>query len=60
MQVTITWGHVNPKPGFISAWDAARNDYDSKHGAGSFEALPRIDRAGQDQQINAVRAYVNR
>lgn len=50
VQVTVTWGHVNPKPGFVSAWDAARNDY----GHAAFDALTR------DKQITAVRAYVNR
>jgi hypothetical protein len=50
MQVTITWGHVNPKPGFVSAWDAARNAY----GYAAFDALSR------SQQITEVRAYVSR
>lgn len=49
MQVTITWGHINPKPGFVSAWDAARNDL----GHTVFDALSR------DLQIATVRAYVN-
>lgn len=49
-KVTTTWGHINPAPGFVSAWDAARNNY----GHASFDALTR------DAQIAAVRAYVNR
>jgi hypothetical protein len=60
MKVTVTFGHLNPKPGFVSAWDAAKTAYDATHGAGGFDALPRIDRNGQNQQIDAVRAYVNR
>lgn len=47
---TATWGHINPKPGFVSAWDEARNHY----GHASFDALPRY------QQTEAVRAYVHR
>jgi hypothetical protein len=50
MIVTFTWGHVNPKPRFVSAWDAARNAY----GAQAFDALAR------SAQIAAVRQYVNR
>ena len=50
MIITFTWGHVNPKPGFVSAWDAARNAY----GAQAFDSLSR------GEQVAAVRAYVNR
>lgn len=58
--VTTTWGHLNPKPGFVSAWDSAKADYDTTHGVGSFDALPRIDRNGQNQQIDALREYMAR
>jgi hypothetical protein len=50
MIITFTWGHVNPKPGFVSAWDAARKAY----GAEAFDALHRC------AQIAAVREYMNR
>lgn len=50
MQVTFTFGHVNPKPGFVSAWDAARSAYGEK----TFDEKPR------QEQIMIVRAYVNR
>jgi hypothetical protein len=48
--ITFTWKRLNPKPGFISAWEEARNFY----GHSAFDALPR------NGQINVVRAYVNR
>jgi hypothetical protein len=48
-KVTITW-HPPTRPGFISAWDAARNAY----GHEAFDALNR------DQQCKAVQQYVNR
>ncbi|GGG86642.1 hypothetical protein [Edaphobacter dinghuensis] len=50
MKITITFGQLKPKPGFVSAWDAARNDY----GHEAFDAKTR------SEQIAIVRAYVNR
>lgn len=54
VNVTFTWGRINPKPGFVSAWDAAKANYDKTFGVGGFDSLSRTD------QINEVRAYVNR
>jgi hypothetical protein len=52
--VTFTFGHINPKPGFVSAWDAAKGNYDKTFGAGAFDGLSRTD------QISEVRMYVSR
>lgn len=52
IKVIITWGHVNPKPGFVSAWDATKANYNLS--GKSFDALTRF------QQVAAVREYVNR
>ncbi len=59
MTITTTW-HYPTRPGFVSAWDAAKADYDLKHGAGSFDALPALDISGQPSRNAAVRAYINR
>lgn len=50
--VTITW-HPPTRPGFVSAWDATREDWDAKN-IRSFASLTT------DQQNAAVRAYVSR
>lgn len=50
VKVTFTFGHINPKPGFVSAWGAAR----------TFVGHEAFDRLSHDAQINAVRQYVNR
>jgi hypothetical protein len=50
VQVNVTFGHINPKPGFVSAWDAAKAHY----GENVFARMSR------DEQIQAVRDYVNR
>lgn len=48
VKVTITW-HPPTRPGFVSAWDAARNHY-------GHEAF---DKLTQTQQCSEVRSYVN-
>lgn len=50
MKVTITWNHLNPKPGFVSAWDATRNHV----GHAKFDGLDR------EAQIQSVRDFCNR
>lgn len=52
--INTTWKHINPKPGFVSAWDAAKANYDATFGIGGFDSLSHAD------QISEVRIYVNR
>ncbi len=54
VKVSVTFGHLNPRPGFVSAWDAAKANYDKTFGAGGFDSLTRAD------QIREVQMYVNR
>lgn len=56
--VRTTWGNLNPPK--VSAWDAAKADYDARNGVGAFDALPRVDSNGQNQQTAALRAYMAR
>lgn len=49
-KVSITFGHINPQPGFVSAWDAARNHV-------GHEAFDRLQR---HEQCKAVQQYVSR
>lgn len=57
--VTTTWENLNPKG--PSAWVATRTAYDTKHGVGSFDALPSIDFGCACPSKNqAVREYLAR
>lgn len=51
--VSVTW-HYPQRPGFISAWDATKANYDKTFGAGAFDGLRRSD------QCSEVRMYVDR
>jgi hypothetical protein len=53
--VTHTWGHINPTPNFVSAWDAAKADYDASPVRG--KAFCTLNR---QEQVEIVRKYVNR
>lgn len=52
MNVSITWTNLNLKG--LSAWYAAKANYNEAHG---FEAFDRLDRS---TQIAVVRQYVMR
>jgi hypothetical protein len=53
--VTHSFGHIKPPKNFVSAWDAARADYDASPVRGkSFCTLNR------QEQVDIVRKYVNR
>lgn len=52
--VAVSFTFSNLRPGFVSAWDATKINYDRVWGTGAFDSLRRAD------QISEVRAYVNR
>jgi hypothetical protein len=65
VKVNITFGHINPKPGFVSAWDAAKAHYNRlvidmyPAGEDPFDS-DLFENLGRSKQIEIVRQYVNR
>jgi hypothetical protein len=51
VNVTITWGHLNPPK--LSAWDAAAAHYEQTTG----KVFAQLDR---QSQIDSVRRYMSR